>query len=89
MLAGNAPFANGPSDSSDEILQRIGEGNFQLDTGNWLSVSSEAKNLVSIMLDVEPSRRPTATQIQLHPWMTADLVKINIYTELLFLSNFS
>ena len=71
MLAGNAPFANGPADSADEILQRIGEGKFRLDTGNWLSVSKEAKNLVEIMLDVEPSHRPTATQIQLHPWMTA------------------
>jgi p90 ribosomal S6 kinase len=51
MLAGNAPFANSPTDSADEILQRIGEGKFQLDTGNWLSVSSEAKNLVQVNLN--------------------------------------
>jgi serine/threonine protein kinase len=70
MLAGAAPFANGSSDSVDDILRRIGEGNFRLDAGNWLSVSAEAKNLVEIMLDVDPSRRPTAIQIQAHPWMT-------------------
>lgn len=81
MLAGSAPFANGPSDSSDEILKRIGEGKLRLDTGNWLAVSAEAKNLVELMLDVDPSRRPTAIQIQHHPWMTAhDLVRLFVHS---------
>ena len=77
MLAGSAPFSSGSNDSTDEILKRISEGKFRFDTGNWLSVSAEAKNLVEIMLDVDPSRRPTAVQIQLHPWMTSrDLVRL-------------
>jgi len=70
MLAGKAPFFNDPSDSPDAILQRIGEGKLQLESGNWLCVSREAKNLVEIMLDVDPSQRPTAVQILHHPWMT-------------------
>ena len=37
------PFANGASDNPDGILKRIGEGNLKMDSGNWLSVSSEAK----------------------------------------------
>lgn len=56
MLAGKAPFFNDPSDSPDTILQRIGEGKLQLDSGNWVSVSKEARNLVEIMLDVDPSK---------------------------------
>ena len=38
-----APFANGPSDSPELILKRIGEGKLSLTTGNWKSVSKEAK----------------------------------------------
>ena len=37
------PFANGASDNPDGILKRIGEGNLKMESGNWLSVSSEAK----------------------------------------------
>ena len=37
------PFANGASDNPDGILKRIGEGNLKMDSGNWLSVSFEAK----------------------------------------------
>lgn len=56
MLAGKAPFFNDPSDSPDAILQRIGEGKLQLESGNWVCVSREARNLVEIMLDVDPSK---------------------------------
>lgn len=71
MLSGATPFANGASDNPDGILKRIGEGNLKMDSGNWLSVSSEAKDLIRQMLDVEPSKRPTAAQILGHPWMTS------------------
>jgi hypothetical protein len=37
------PFANGASDSPGEILQRVSEGRIDLETGNWVSVSAEAK----------------------------------------------
>ncbi|ROT74847.1 putative ribosomal protein S6 kinase alpha-1-like isoform X1 [Penaeus vannamei] len=43
MLAGQTPFAQGPSDTPEDILQRIGEGKFSLDSGNWVSVSPAAK----------------------------------------------
>ena len=45
MLAGETPFATGPEDSSEDILQRIGKGQYNMDSGNWQSVSSLAKNL--------------------------------------------
>ncbi len=37
------PFANGPEDTPEEILVRIGSGKFSLTGGYWSSVSLEAK----------------------------------------------
>ncbi|XP_075226417.1 ribosomal protein S6 kinase alpha-2-like isoform X2 [Lycorma delicatula] len=70
LLAGRTPFANGPAESPKEILRRIGESNLDLESGNWTSVSSEAKDLVRKMLHVDPHRRPTAVQVLQHPWLT-------------------
>ncbi|KAH9381252.1 hypothetical protein HPB48_014437 [Haemaphysalis longicornis] len=46
MLAGHTPFANGPNDTPNHILARIGEGRFDLMSGNWANISSSAKHLV-------------------------------------------
>jgi p90 ribosomal S6 kinase len=69
MLSGKTPFANGPADAPDAILKRINDSKVQLDSGHWASVSSDAKDLVKQMLDIEPSNRPTASKVCLHPWM--------------------
>ena len=45
MLAGETPFASGPEDNAEDILQRIGKGQYDMDSGNWQSVSNLAKNL--------------------------------------------
>lgn len=37
------PFANGPEDTPNEILNRIGNGHFSLAGGNWDTVSDAAK----------------------------------------------
>lgn len=37
------PFANGPHDTPEEILMRIGTGKFTLKGGNWSTVSDSAK----------------------------------------------
>lgn len=69
MLAGFTPFANGPEDTPNEILNRIGHGHFSLTGGNWDSVSDAAKDLVSKMLHVDPHQRLTAKQVLKHPWI--------------------
>ncbi|ELT94418.1 hypothetical protein CAPTEDRAFT_229226 [Capitella teleta] len=69
MLAGQTPFANGPNDTPNVILSRIGEGKFQLSGGNWESVSSLAKDLVGKMLHVDPHQRITVQQVLKHPWV--------------------
>uniref|UniRef100_A0A8C9WR13 Ribosomal protein S6 kinase n=1 Tax=Scleropages formosus TaxID=113540 RepID=A0A8C9WR13_SCLFO len=69
MLTGFTPFANGPDDTPEEILARIGSGKFSLTGGYWNSVSAEAKDLVSKMLHVDPHQRLTAAQVLRHPWI--------------------
>ncbi|CAB1349858.1 unnamed protein product [Coregonus sp. 'balchen'] len=64
------PFANGPEDTPEEILARIGSGKFSLTGGYWNSVSAEAKELVSKMLHVDPHQRLTAGQVLRHSWVT-------------------
>uniref|UniRef100_A0A670JZN2 non-specific serine/threonine protein kinase n=1 Tax=Podarcis muralis TaxID=64176 RepID=A0A670JZN2_PODMU len=69
MLAGYTPFANGPNDTPEEILLRIGSGNFSLSGGNWDTVSDAAKDLLSHMLHVDPHQRYTAEQVLKHSWI--------------------
>ncbi|XP_042715020.1 ribosomal protein S6 kinase alpha-3 isoform X5 [Chrysemys picta bellii] len=69
MLTGYTPFANGPDDTPEEILARIGSGKFSLTGGYWNSVSVTAKDLVSKMLHVDPHQRLTAAQVLRHPWI--------------------
>uniref|UniRef100_A0A7M4E7U1 Ribosomal protein S6 kinase n=1 Tax=Crocodylus porosus TaxID=8502 RepID=A0A7M4E7U1_CROPO len=69
MLTGYTPFANGPDDTPEEILARIGSGKFSLSGGYWNSVSDTAKDLVSKMLHVDPHQRLTAAQVLRHPWI--------------------
>jgi len=63
------PFANGPEDSADQILARIGEGKFALSGGNWDVVSSAAKDLVSRMLHIDPHQRISLQQVLTHRWI--------------------
>ncbi|XP_013764512.1 ribosomal protein S6 kinase alpha-6 [Pundamilia nyererei] len=70
MLAGYTPFANGPNDTPEEILLRIGSGKFSLTGGNWDTVSDSSKDLLSHMLHVDPHQRYTAEQVLKHSWIT-------------------
>ncbi|XP_007107885.1 ribosomal protein S6 kinase alpha-2 isoform X3 [Physeter macrocephalus] len=69
MLAGFTPFANGPDDTPEDILARIGSGEYALSGGNWDSISDAAKDVVSKMLHVDPRQRLTAVQVLKHPWI--------------------
>ncbi|RXM33323.1 Ribosomal protein S6 kinase alpha-2 [Acipenser ruthenus] len=71
MLAGFTPFANGPEDTPEEILSRIGSGIFALSGGNWDTISDAAKDIVSKMLHVDPHQRLSAPQVLRHPWIVS------------------
>ncbi|XP_062851108.1 ribosomal protein S6 kinase alpha-2 isoform X2 [Trichomycterus rosablanca] len=69
MLAGFTPFANGPDDTPEEILARIGSGKYTISGGNWDMVSDAAKDIVTKMLHVDPHQRLTARLVLRHPWI--------------------
>ncbi|KAF7997039.1 hypothetical protein HCN44_005316 [Aphidius gifuensis] len=69
MLAGYTPFSNSPGDSANEILDRIGPGYVDVETGVWTCISNEAKELVKRMLHIDPHRRPNAAAILKYPWI--------------------
>ena len=69
MVCRQTPFANGPEDSAEQILSRIGEGKFALSGGNWDVVSPAAKDLVSRMLHIDPHQRISLQQVLTHRWI--------------------
>nr|KAF7439480.1 hypothetical protein H0235_001871 [Vespula pensylvanica] len=69
MLAGYTPFRNSPGDSATDILDHIGPGYIDVESGVWCQISVEAKELVKRMLHVDPNRRPTAALILKYPWV--------------------
>ncbi|XP_015925252.1 ribosomal protein S6 kinase 2 beta isoform X2 [Parasteatoda tepidariorum] len=69
MLAGQTPYATGPEDKANDILMRIGDNSVDLNSGNWVSISSYAKDLVKMMLHVDPKQRCRAADILNHPWI--------------------
>eukprot|EP00271_Cylindrocystis_brebissonii_P021621 TRINITY_DN7843_c0_g1_i1.p1 TRINITY_DN7843_c0_g1~~TRINITY_DN7843_c0_g1_i1.p1 ORF type:complete len:635 (+),score=79.33 TRINITY_DN7843_c0_g1_i1:150-2054(+) len=67
LLSGQLPFLNAPATAaavgiSSSVQLRFGEE-------RWPWVSHAAKSLVRRMLDLSPSRRPTASEILADPWL--------------------
>ena len=50
----HTPFALSDTDSPKTILERIGKGEFEMSGRLWDSISGPAKELVKLMLDVDP-----------------------------------
>ena len=50
----HTPFALSDTDSPKTILERIGKGEFEMNGRLWESISSNAKELIKLMLDVDP-----------------------------------
>lgn len=53
-------FGRGLEGAPNEILNRIGNGHFSLNDGNWDTVSDATKDFVSKMLHVDPLQRLSA-----------------------------
>ncbi|CAJ0946415.1 unnamed protein product, partial [Mesorhabditis belari] len=70
MLSGTTPFSTGPTDTPQQILNRVGQGKFSMEGAQWDCVSEGAKDLVRRMLTLDPGRRFRAHQIATHPFIT-------------------
>lgn len=70
LLCGFPPFYD---DDRPTLFKLIARGAFEFVQPYWDQVSDQAKDLVTKLLVVDPSRRLTATQALQHPWMTGDV----------------
>jgi calcium-dependent protein kinase len=77
LLCGYPPF-NGETDN--EILNKIKTGKYVFPEEEWDNISDEAKDLISKMLEFNPSTRYSAGDCLNHKWLT-DNTKRNIDTK--------
>jgi len=66
MLCGYPPFF-GESDA--EVLSKVRLGNFSFNAADWKNVSEDAKNLIRMLLKMNPRDRYTAEQSLNHEWI--------------------
>jgi calcium-dependent protein kinase len=74
LLCGYPPF-NGETDN--EILSKIKTGKYVFPEEEWDNISDDAKDLISKMLEFNPTNRFSAAECLNHRWLT-DLTKKNI-----------
>ncbi|KAJ6637044.1 Peripheral plasma membrane protein CASK, partial [Pseudolycoriella hygida] len=65
LLSGRLPFLG----SGQRLYDLIGHGRVVLESTEWKSISSNAKDLVLKMLAPNPHNRLTIEQVLEHPWM--------------------
>jgi len=66
MLCGYPPFF-GETDA--EVLSKVRLGNFSFNVADWKNVSEDAKNLIRMLLKMNPRDRYTAEQALNHEWI--------------------
>lgn len=68
LLGGYPPFIE---QNQRDLFRKIRKGQYEFHAEYWGQVSSEAKDLISSMLTVDPDRRISADQALRNSWITA------------------
>lgn len=68
LLCGYPPFYG---DNDDQILKRVKKGDFEFNAADWKDVSDGAKDLIRKMLTKDPTKRPSASTMLEHPWLSS------------------
>ena len=69
LLGGYPPFSD---QNQRELFQKIRKGHYEFHEEYWGSVSDDAKDLISCLLTVKPSKRLSADEALKHKWMMQD-----------------
>jgi len=77
LLGGYPPFHD---DNMKNLFKKIRRGDYKFHPKYWDKVSPEAKDLIKGLLNVDTSKRLTAEQVLIHPWLKHD-------DEILFANN--
>eukprot|EP00475_Leptophrys_vorax_P023821 TRINITY_DN32785_c0_g1_i1.p1 TRINITY_DN32785_c0_g1~~TRINITY_DN32785_c0_g1_i1.p1 ORF type:complete len:521 (-),score=42.17 TRINITY_DN32785_c0_g1_i1:344-1906(-) len=72
LLCGYPPFHALNNRAKQQLILNA---SFDFDEYTWKSISQSAKQLVTSLLTVDPSKRPTAAELLLHPWVKGDAAK--------------
>ncbi len=67
LLSGQAPFKG---QTVTQVLDRVRIGSFSFADLIWANISSEAKDLITRMLAMDPAQRPTIEEVLADPWLT-------------------
>jgi serine/threonine protein kinase len=67
MKLGVLPF---DSQFHEEIIKNIQECKYEFDQDVWNTVSADAKDLVSKLLQKDPAERIHLQDAMIHPWIT-------------------
>lgn len=69
LLTGVPPFW---AENEQGVFEAILQGQVDYISDPWPSISNDAKELVSSMLQVDPKDRPSVAEILKHPWVRID-----------------
>jgi calcium/calmodulin-dependent protein kinase I len=69
LLCGYTPFWGGEANSNTVLYQAICSGKFEFDEQYWSQVSPEAKQFISKLLIIDPSKRMTASEASQDCWL--------------------
>ena len=75
LLSGNLPF---PGNNDEEIFQNILSGRCVLTGKPWSSISTSAKNLITKLLNKDPTARLSTEKALSHTWFTTTLSDVVI-----------
>ncbi|XP_003388109.1 PREDICTED: MAP kinase-interacting serine/threonine-protein kinase 1-like [Amphimedon queenslandica] len=85
MLSGSPPFTGGCRtdcgwEKGEEcekcqaiLLEKIGKGQYSFPQEIWASISSEAKDLISSLLQRDVRKRLSADEVLAHPWIKTEV----------------
>ena len=66
LLCGYPPFYG---DTDNQIFDSVRTGRFDFPSPDWDGISDSAKDFISLMLKVDPSKRLSASNALKHPWI--------------------
>ncbi|XP_007889454.1 serine/threonine-protein kinase DCLK1a isoform X2 [Callorhinchus milii] len=78
LLCGFPPF-RGPSNDQDVLFDQILMGHQEFPSPYWDNISDAAKELITMMLQVDVDQRYSAQQLLEHPWVNDDGLPENEY----------
>ncbi|CAH8526186.1 unnamed protein product [Heterobilharzia americana] len=66
LLSGSLPFSGS---SPEEIIEKIGRGQFTFDQDAFSGISANGKDFISKLLQKQPNQRMTIYEALKHPWL--------------------